>query len=445
MVFRKTLIICFIASTSLLSACSSKPSLDIQHWKTDKGAQVYYVYAPQLPIVDIAVAFQAGSARDGEAPGLATLTNALLNEGTQDMNADQIAQSFDSAGAQFGNQTSRDMGALNLRVLTQPKSLQTALNTFTAVLTQPTFPEDAFTRTQNQMLAALASRSESPSSVADDAIMARMYGNTPYGHPTLGTVASVAKITPAQVAKFYQTYYVAKNATMVIVGKVDLKTAKKIAKQIMGALPSGSAAPALPPVLKNAAMPVQTLNFPSQQTHVRIGEVAINWHNPNFFPLYVGNYTLGGGTLVSRLFIEVREKRGLSYNVYSGFSPLAANGPFIIGLQTMNDKAPAAIQITQQTLLDFIKNGPSKAELKAAQENIIGGFPLRLDSNENILNSVMMIAFYHLPLNFLDTYQHKIKAVTRKEVKQAFQKEIDLNRLVTVTVGHTAVNQSAAH
>ena len=167
---------------------------------------------------------------------------------------------------------------------------------------------------------------------------------------------------------------------------------------------------------------------------VLIGLPAIERGNPDFFPLLVGNYTLGGGGFVSRLMKEVRDKRGYAYSVYSYFSPLRQTGPFQIGLQTKRSQSNDAIKLTRDVLDGFLKEGPSADELAAAKANLTGSFPLRLDSNKKILDNVAVIGFYGLPLDWLDRYQEKVQAVTVDDVKQAFSRRVRPTDLITVTV-----------
>ena len=165
-----------------------------------------------------------------------------------------------------------------------------------------------------------------------------------------------------------------------------------------------------------------------------IGLPAIERGNPDFFPLLVGNYTLGGGGFVSRLMKEVRDKRGYAYSVYSYFAPLKQTGPFQIGLQTKRSQARDALKVTREVLTDFLKDGPSDDELAAAKANLTGSFPLRLDSNKKILDNVANIGFYGLPLDYLDQYQAKVQEVTADDVRKAFARRVRPENLITVTV-----------
>jgi zinc protease len=176
------------------------------------------------------------------------------------------------------------------------------------------------------------------------------------------------------------------------------------------------------------------LEHPASQAHIHIGLPAIERGNPDFFPLIVGNYTLGGGGFVSRLMKEVRDKRGYAYSVYSYFAPLKQTGPFQIGLQTKRSQAKEAIAVSRDVLAGFLRDGPSDEELAAAKANLTGSFPLRLDSNKKILDNVAVIGFYGLPLDYLDNYQEKVRAVTVDDVKRAFSRYVRPADLMTVTV-----------
>ena len=166
-----------------------------------------------------------------------------------------------------------------------------------------------------------------------------------------------------------------------------------------------------------------------------MGQPGVSRHDPDYFPLYVGNYVLGGSGLISRLAVEIREKRGLAYSIYSYFLPMRQRGPFIIGLQTRNDQTKLAEKVARETVINFVKNGPSAEELDAAKKHITGGFPLLLDSNRKIAANLMTIGFYNLPLDYLDTYTKKIEAVTIEDVRDVFRRRLDPQRLVRVVVG----------
>lgn len=413
----------------------AKPVLNIQHWKTDNGAKVYFVRAPEIPMVDVQVVFAAGSARDGQQWGKASIANGMLNEGTRQHSADQIAQAFDSVGAQFGNDIDRDMAIVSLRSLVDNKYLQPALQTFTEVLTEANFPEKAFQRVKQQALTNLKYQQQSPGVVAVNAFYQAVYRNHPYGHSPNGTEATVKALTVNNVKAFYQQYYVASNANVILVGDISRAQAQKIAEQVVRALPRGQVAAKLPLAISSQQSTYQFIPFPAKQNTIIFGQVGIKRNNPDYFPFIVGNRVFGGLPLTSILFEQVRNKRGLAYAVYSALNLLQYKGPFYVSLQTRTDKAAQALKIAQESLQQFIKAGPTKDELQSAQKNIIGSFPLQLSTNASIDANVVRIAFYQLPLDFLDTYRRKISAVNTSQVKAAFQHIVHPAQMKTVVVG----------
>lgn len=430
------LILCAgISSIGSSFAETTTSVLPIQHWTTANGANVYFVAERQLPMIDIEVIFNAGSAQDGADYGVANFTNAMLGEGAQNLTADEIAERFDSLGAQFNGSCSRDMAAISLRSLTDPNLLNPALDTFKQVLTQPNFATKNFNRVKNQLLQALLEKQQTPSALADEAFFNAIYGNYPYAHYPLGTADTLKRFTPNSLVTFYREHYVGTNATVVIVGDIEKAQATKIAEHLVGGLPKGRVIAATPEPIYQPANKKINIDYPSTQTYIRIGEIGVNRNNPAYFPLYVGNYVLGGGVLVSRLFKSVRDERGLTYNVTSSFVPLKDRGPFVTALQSNNETSNEAIKVTQDVISQFITNGPTEDELQSAKKNILGSFALIMSSNSNIVDIVATIGFYKLPLNYLDTYRGKITNITREQIQQAFSQQLHPQDMVIVTVG----------
>ncbi len=407
----------------------------IQHWQTDNGARIYFVPAPDLPMVDIEVVFDAGSARDAEKPGLAVLTNGLLNEGAGGYSANQIAEYFDNLGAGFSNTVNRDMATVSLRSLTEPQLLQPAIKMFALLLAQPDFNKVAFERVRQQMLVNLKYQEQSPGTIAEKQFYRAVFGSHPYSSLSTGTFESVAHLTPEVVKNFYNRYYVANNAVVAIVGALDRKAAEVLAARIVNQLPIGKPPIALPPVVALTQAKTIAIDYPSTQTHLLIGQPGIARGDPDYFSLYVGNYILGGSGLVSRLAEEVREKRGLVYSIYSYFAPQHVAGPFILSLKTRNDQTVQALAIVQKTLKTFVEEGPSEVELQKAKQGITGSFPLRIKSNSDIIGYLSVIGFYQLPLDYLHNFNRQIEAVSLKKIQEAFKRRLHLEQLVTVTVG----------
>ncbi len=408
---------------------------EIQHWTTANGARVYFVPAPELPIVDVQIVFDAGSARDGGKPGLAMLTNALLDSGTTTLSADTVAERLDAVGAQLGSGAARDMAWLSLRSLADPHYLTPAVDTLTQLLREPAFAEDALERERKRMIAALRERAQSPAAIAEQAFYKALYGEHPYASSPEGSEASLNTIQREEVQDFQRRYYGAANAVVAIVGALNRASAERLATALVGQLPAGSAAPPLPAVAPVTEARVIRIPHPSSQSHVYMGQVGVSRTDPDYYSLYLGNHVLGGNGLVSQLAEEVRGKRGLSYSVSSYFSPMRAAGPFLMVLQTRNNQVNEAEQVANATLADFVHNGPSPPTLEAARQNITGGFALRIDSNSKIVQYLAMIGFYSLPLDHLQTFTAKINDLSLEQVNSALRRRIQPERLLTVIVG----------
>jgi zinc protease len=406
----------------------------IQHWTTGNGARVYYVEAPELPMLDVRVVFDAGSARDGDLPGLAMITNGLLTDGAGKLDADGIAESIDRVGAQLSVDSLRDMALVSLRTLTEETALKQSLDVLSSVINGPTFEQDDIDRNLQAMKIGLRQEEQAPDEVASKAFYRVLYKDHPYAMPSNGTNESLPLLNRERIVAFHQKYYVAKNAVIVLVGAIDRGRAEQIAEQVIGNLPAGERAAGLPGVHAVKGQR-EEIAFPSTQSHIYIGVPVLSRDDPDYFPLYVGNHVLGGSGLVSRISEEVREKRGLAYSSYSYFSPMRGPGPFQVGLQTKNSQAREAENVVMTTLKDFIDKGPSAEELESSIQNITGGFPLRIASNKDIVSYLAVIGFYDLPLDYLDTFVDSVKQVTIEQIRDAFQRRVKLDQLSTIVVG----------
>ncbi|MFY7698562.1 MAG: M16 family metallopeptidase [Legionella sp.] len=408
-----------------------------QQWQTSRGAEVIYYPAMEVPMLDISIAFAAGSAFDGKHFGLSALTTRLLNQGNQGMSADIIAEQLAKTGAQYSSESNRDMSVFNLKTLTNPGALKQASDIFSTIINHPDFPQQAFIHEQNQQLTAIMREQEIPDEMATQLFSKALYGDHPYAHPINGTQESIKKIRISDVINFYKKFFVNRNAVIVIVGAIDEDTAHKLAEKLCGNLPTGEHAPNMSPAKPLNSSGTVEFNFPTTQTIIRLGQLGIDHKHPNYFPLQVGNYILGGGNLVSRLAQEVREKRGLTYGVYSQFYPMLTSGPFLISLSTRNKQKDMAIRIIRETLSNFMENNIDEQELLAAKQYLTGSFSLSLASNSSIANMLLKIAFYHLPSDFIDSYIKNINQVSAKDIKKAFQEQLNPKKLLQVTVGQS--------
>jgi len=404
----------------------------IEHWISPSGARVYFVESRVLPMLDIQVDFAAGSMFDPTGKsGLAALTRGTLDLGAGKFDETAIAEQMADIGANLGGGADTDRASVALRTLSARDKREPALEILKNVLHAPRFDSAIFEREKTRTIAGLKEAMTRPDSIGGKAFWAAMYPNHPYGRQA--TPESIAALSRDDLTAFYARYYSAANASITLVGDLSRNDAEKIAESIAAGLPKGEPAtlPAAPEKPKKSLI---QLAHPASQAHVFIGLPAIERGNPDYFPLVVGNYSLGGGGFVSRLMKEVRDKRGYAYSVYSYFAPMRQTGPFQIGLQTKRSQAKDAIKVTRDVLDGFLKDGPTEDELSAAKANLTGSFPLRLDSNKKLLENVAVIGFYGLPLDYLDQYQARVQAVTVDQIKAAFARHVRPENLITVTV-----------
>lgn len=411
-------------------------AVKIEHWTLDNGARVFFVETHELPMLQVSAVFDAGSARDLPAlSGLAMLTSRMLGEGAGELDATELAVRFEKVGADFGSDIDRDMASVSLRMLAQKDLRDPALETLALILSSPSFPETSLQRERARALIGLQRVAQSPDDAVARLTAQLIYGDHPYGNYPGGSEAGLKAIKREDLMAFHGRHFVGSNALLAIVGDVDQGEARRIAERLVGRLPKGEPAPPLPPVA-DIARPVERLvRFPSQQSHIRVGAPGMARNDPDYFPLFVGNYILGGSGLVSRLSDEIREKHGLSYSVYSYFDPRQVRGPFVIGLQTKNAQRAQALKLVRQTLSEFIAKGPTAEELTAAKKHLTGSFPLRIDSNGKILDYLVVIGFYRLPLTYLDEFIGRVEAVTGEQIQAAFKRHIAPERMVTVMMG----------
>ncbi len=417
-------------------ATVSHAAVDIQHWTTSTGARVYFVENHDLPILDVSVDFPAGSARDTAASsGVAGITRYMMKLGAAGMNEEDITNAFADIGAQLGGSFGSDKAGFSLRTLVSEQ--EKALDTFMKILHKPDFPKAVLTREKTRIISGLKEAETQPSSINNKAFMQALYGDHPYGLDGSGEIDTVSKIKVEDLRQFYQQYYSAKSAVIALIGDMTKAQAQVIAASISAGLPQSAAVPKIAAVMPLKEASMKRIPHPASQAHILVGHPGVKRGDADYFPLYVGNYILGGGGFVSRLTEEVREKRGLVYSVYSFFIPMAEYGPFQIGLQTKKEQADEALKVVNDTITQFVNKGVTKKELKAAKDNLIGGFPMRIDSNKKILGYLSMIGFYELPLTYLDDFNTEIAKVTVKQINDAFKRRVHLNRFATVIVGAT--------
>ncbi|MBG9389545.1 insulinase family protein [Caenimonas sp. DR4.4] len=446
-----------LATCLVVAGAQAFAAIPVQTWTQPSGAKVYLVESPAIPMLDVQIDFDAGSRRDPpDKAGLAGVAAMMSSKGITAartpgagpydaaLDENQLGEAWADLGAGFGASAGSDRMSFSLRSLNYPDLLPKAVQLASRQLADPAFPDAIWQRERQRLAGNLREALTKPATVAARAFATSVYGGHPYGFQT--TEESIARIGVEDMRDVYRRTIEPCRAKVSIVGAVTRAQADALVTTLLSRLP-GAATGQCEPLAPVAEVPalaaplVREIPFASAQAHVLIGQPGYKRSDPDYFALLVGNYTLGGGGFVSRLTQEVREKRGLSYSVYSYFSPGLHAGAFTIGLQTRPDQTAQAVQVSRDVLARFVAEGPTAAELQAAKDNLIGGFPLLIDSNRKLLDNLANIAWNNLPLDYLDTWTRQVDKVTAADIKAAFARKLQPDRMVTVTVGAVAQRQ----
>lgn len=415
----------------------TQADVEISKYVTKNGVEILYTKSENIPMIDIKITFDAGSNKDGELKGLSMLTHSLLDEGTSKMNSEAIASAFESTGAIFSTSVNKDKSSVSLRSLADKKYLEPSVKMLLKILSDSVFPKSEVILQKERTLSSISEDKSDPSEVSSNLFFKEIYGNYAYGFPSIGSEESIEKIKRKDIINFYKENINSSNASIAIVSSLSKKDiinlSEKISKSLSFSSPKKNG---LDNFQKNNKKKYIFKKFNSEQAHIYIGGQSIKRGSKNHLPLYVGNYIFGGSGFSARLMKELRVKRGLTYGVYSYIYPMKNIGPFVVGIETKAEQAQESVRLIHKMLKEFHANGPTDKELTHAKEAIINGFPLRIDSNQDILNYLSMINYYDLPINYLNTFTDKISKITKKDILRAFKEEIDVNNLITLVVGN---------
>ncbi|WP_230658939.1 M16 family metallopeptidase [Psychrobacter sp. I-STPA10] len=424
----------------------------IQHFTTDNGVPVSFVQTNELPIVDISLKFNAGSARDtairDDGFGIANMTATMLSQGTAKMDENAFAAATEQLGINLGAGAYKDMFAISLRSLSDSEHLDPALSLMQDMLKTPRFDREILERNKAQLMLGLQQQQQDPGSIAGKAFMQALYQDHPYAHPTSGTLETVPSISQADLQQFWQQFLVASNASIAMTGDMTLKQAQQVANQLTAILPQGKKAAALPtPTPLSAAQRID-IPFDSSQTTVIIGQIGeqrsadpkILQQQTNFS---IGNDILAGGDFNARLMTEVRKKRGYTYGIYGHMTPMLTKGPYTISFSTRNDKAEDAIATTLDTINHTLDKGVTHSEVALTKENMKNSFPMSYASNAGINATIGMMNFYQLPDSYLSNYTQRIDTANTETINTALNTTLTPDEFLIVTVGSPTKSAAA--
>ena len=397
-----------------------------------------FVESAALPMVDIQLTFNAGAARDTEVEkglyGVANMAAQLMDEGTTQHNAIEIANAFEQVGARFSISAHRDMFVVRLRSLSDPKKLEAAVNTMLEVLKDSTFKNNSIHLMVSNTQVGQKQLKESPSRLMSIRFYRALYGSHPYAEPITGTNGSIKKISTQHLKKFRDEFLVSQNMNIAITGQLRVKQAQKLAEKISAAIPQGQAAKPLATPQDKSDFDIQHIVYNSAQAHVTMGHLSTTRDDPDRLALELANRMLGGGGFNSILMKELRVKRGYTYSVSSGFSFSQAPGSFSLKYSTQQDQLMDSIQVAHKALVDFVRQPIDAQQLEETKAGMLRSLPNSFSSNASINAQLGSMGFYHQDAQYLSDYPKRLAEITPADVQQAVRKHIHPERLTLVIV-----------
>lgn len=422
-----------LQSLQTLAPIDPSHDLDIQQWLTDEGARVLFVQATELPMFDIRLSFDAGSCRDDEQNGAAFVTMSMLNEGAPGLDAEQIAGIFEGAGATFQAYLGVDHAVISLRCLSAVTQREAAVNMLAQAVGTPTFDETALAQVKRLCTDFVAARERSPRYKLQRYIYRHLYASHPYGHLRHGDPAGIASLTRDQLATFHARHYRAANASISLVGDLDLAQARSIAAQISASLPTGPGLAAIPyPAISEPE--VLHVDTETGQLQVMLVLPSVLRQSGDYAALVLANEIFGDGTH-SRLHHELRTRRGLSYSFGSSFAYGLADSKWFIHWQCANSYNRSSQDLVERLLKDYITNGPTEEEVSQARQRILRSSPLRIATNAAILGQLANINVFGLPLDSIEQFNSRIAALTLAEVHQAMVRNLRPQEMLYASIG----------
>ncbi|EHH10657.1 peptidase M16 [Mesorhizobium amorphae] len=405
--------------------------MDIQEVKSPKGITAWLVEDHSVPIVTIRFVFDGGSTQDPAGKeGLANLMTGLFDEGAGDFDSDAFQVKLDDAGAEMGFDAQRDGTYGSMRMLSEQKDA--AFDLLTLAVNRPRFDQAPIDRIRAQILSGIVANERDPNAIAQRKWLRAIYGEHPYARPDEGTTQSIATITPDDVRAFYKAGFARDGLHVAVVGDIDAATLKGKLDQVFGDLPQKQA---LAPVADTALKLGQQVevNYDLPQTSLQLAFPGVQRNAPDFFAAVLMNEILGGGTFTSRLYDEVREKRGLAYGVDSNLVDHQHSNALIVTTATRSDRAAETLGIVRDVLKKMVEEGPTEAELEATKKYMIGAYAINnLDSSSAIAATLVELQLDKLGIDYMQRRAALIDAVTLDQVKAAAKKLLSVEPAIMI-------------
>ena len=407
----------------------------VEEIKTPKGFTLWYVREATIPVISLQLHFKGGAALDPAGKnGLARFASSLFDEGAGDLDSQTFQRRITNLAIGLKFDAGLDSFSVDLQTLTENR--EEAFQLAGLALSSPRFDQDAVERVRAQFLHIIREGEQDPAKRSAQGWFRAAFGDHPYAAPSDGTKASITSITIDDLKVFARDRLARDNVVIGASGDVSSDEIARLVDLVLGKLPEKAVAATLPDVALPAAglMRIEQLDVP--QSVVSFGLNGFKRDNPDFYAAYVMNHVLGGGGFTSRLYAEVREKRGLAYSVYSYLQPMRAAGLFMGGVATQNDRVAESIALIRAEIARMAKDGVTEAELAAAKRHLTGAFPLNFDTGDQIADMLVGMQVDRLGIDYFVKRNAYLNAVTVADVARVAKQLLDPEKLVIVVAGN---------
>jgi len=423
--------LCFALFFLLLPALGARAEVNIQEVKSKKGVTAWLVEDHSIPLVAIRFVFDGGTAQDPAGKeGLVNLMTGLFDEGAGDLDSDAFQQKLDGAGAEMSFQASSDGTYGSMRMLSQEKD--EAFGLLRLAVNSPRFDQAPIDRIRAQILSGILANERDPNTIGQQRWLRAIYGEHPYGRSDQGTRESLAGITAQDIKAFHKASFARGGLHVAVVGDIDAATLSDKLDEVFGALPAKQALASVGDVMPKLGQQLE-VNYDLPQTSLQLAWPGVKRSDPDFFAAVLMNEILGGSPFTSRLFAEVREKRGLAYGVSADLMDHEHSNALIVTTATRSDRAAETLSIVRQVVKDMAENGPTEEELEATKKYMIGAYAINnLNSSSSIAATLVEIQIDNLGIDYIKRRASLINAVTLEDVKAAARKLLSAEPAVMV-------------
>ncbi|MGC0054798.1 M16 family metallopeptidase [Brucella pituitosa] len=421
-----------LATSMMLLVILNLPAyaIEIQEVVSPKGIKAWLVEDSSVPLISMRFSFKGGTSQDPSGKeGLANLMTGLFDEGAGDLDSDSFQERIDNLGAEMSFSASADSVSGNIRMLAENRD---AVNGLLALaVNKPRFDQDAIDRIRQQVVASLEASQRNPSTIASRKFSEVLYGSHPYGRPDEGTIKSLQSISREDLVNFHRKNFARDRLTIGVVGSINAKDLGEMLDKVFGDLPANAELVPVPDA-KLALGTTTSLSFDMPQTSISFVYPAVARKDPEFFASYLMNHILGGG-FTSRLYAEVREKRGLAYSVSSSMALRDHVSALTISTATRPEKAQESLKIIREQVAAMANDGPTEAELAAAKSYLKGSYAVNnLDSSVSIADTLVGLQEAGLDRDYIDRRAELIDAVTLDQVKAIAKKLLEAEPAILI-------------